>query len=144
MKIFFDTSCYVKRFIEEVGSKETDKIIETANEVGLSIICYPEIISALSSKLRARLISEAVYNELKQDILIDLNDADIINLTVKVLQNTTDLLEKNVLRTLDAIHIASALEWGAELFVSSDYRQVDAAKHADLEVTYIAGMQPIK
>ncbi len=52
MKVFFDTSSFVKRFVEEVGSKQVDDIIQRASEVGLSIICFPEIISALNRKLR--------------------------------------------------------------------------------------------
>ena len=38
------------------------------------------------------------------------------------------LLEKNVLRTLDAIHIACAYEWDADMFLTSDKRQIKAAK----------------
>ncbi len=50
MKVFFDTSSFVKRFVEEVGSKEIDNIIEKTSEIGLSIILVPEIISALNRK----------------------------------------------------------------------------------------------
>jgi predicted nucleic acid-binding protein len=35
---------------------------------------------------------------------------------------------------LDALHIACALEWKAELFVSSDNRQIKAAKQAGLNI----------
>jgi len=35
---------------------------------------------------------------------------------------------------LDALHIACALEWGAELFVSSDQQQLRAAKRAGLKI----------
>jgi hypothetical protein len=43
-------------------------------------------------------------------------------------------LEANVLRGMDAIHIGCALAIGAELFISSDHRQCDAAKRAGLNV----------
>ena len=36
-------------------------------------------------------------------------------------------------RTLDALHIACALAWGAELFASADRRQIAAAKAAGLK-----------
>jgi predicted nucleic acid-binding protein len=33
---------------------------------------------------------------------------------------------------MDALHIACALEWGAEVFVSADARQLAAARRAGL------------
>ena len=142
MKVFFDTSSFVKRFVEEVGSKQTDDITQEASEIGLSIICFPEIISALNRKLRAGFITEKTYLDLKKDILDDIEDADIINLTPDVLKSTTELLEESILRSLDAIHIACALEWQAELFVSSDERQVSAAIKSGLKVEFIEGFKP--
>lgn len=144
MRVFFDTSSFVKRFVEEVGSDDVEQVIENASEVGLSIICFTEIISALNRKLRKDLISNEDYQALKEDVLEDIRDVDIINLTPSVLERTTVLLESNVLRSLDAIHIACALEWGAELFVSSDERQVDAAINAGLKVQLIEGFKANK
>ena len=126
MKVFFDTSSFVKRFVEEVGSKQADDVTQKASGMGLSIICFPEIISALNRKLRSELINEEIYLGIKNEVLEDIEDADIINLTPSVLNKTTELLEENVLRSLDAIHIACALEWQAQLFVSSDERQITA------------------
>jgi len=125
-----------------VGSEQAVSITQNASEVGLSIICFPEIISALNRKLRSDFITKEIYTELKSEILQDIEDIDIVNLTPSVLEKTTDLLENNVLRSLDAIHIACALEWQAELFVSSDERQVTAAIQAGLKVEFIEGFKP--
>ena len=141
MRVLFDTSSFVKRFVEEVGSEEADNTCQNATELGLSIICFPEIISALSRKLREKNITKEDYLELKFEVSKDIEDADIINITPTVLEKVILLLEENTLRSLDAIHIASALEWEAELFVSSDERQVLAAKNAGLNVKFIQGMQ---
>ena len=127
MKVFFDTSSFVKKFVQEAGSKQADDITLNASQIGLSIICFPEIISALNRKLRSELINKQTYLDLKNEILEDIEDADIINLTPSVLVITTKLLEENILRSLDALQLACALEWQAELFVSSDKRQVAAA-----------------
>jgi predicted nucleic acid-binding protein len=142
MRVFFDTSSFVKRFVKEVGSEQADDIMEKVSELGLSIICFPEIISALNRKLRSSLIAEKTYLDLKNRILEDIEDADVVNLTPDVLGKTTKLLEENSLRSLDAIHIACALEWQAELFVSSDKRQVNAANKSGLKVRFIEGYQP--
>jgi hypothetical protein len=37
-------------------------------------------------------------------------------------------------RALDTLHIAAALEWSADLFVSADDRQLHAAEQAGLAV----------
>ncbi len=92
MKVFFDTSSFVKRFVEEVGSKEVDNIIEKTSEIGLSIILVPEIISALNRKLRSEFISKEIYLGLKNDVLEDIEDADIINLTPHVLKKPQNYL----------------------------------------------------
>ena len=142
MKVFFDTSSFVKRFVKEVGSEQAINITQNASEVGLSIICYPEIISALNRKLRSGFITKETYNELKNEVLQDIEDIDIVNLTPSVLEKTTDLLENNALRSLDAFHIACALEWQAELFVSSDERQITAGIKSGLKVEFIEGFKP--
>ncbi len=144
MKVFFDTSSFVKKFVDEVGSKEVDNITQKSSEIGLSIIFVPEIISALNRKLRSEFITKETYLGLKNDVLEDIEDADIINLTPSVLKKTTELLEESTLRSLDAIHIACAIEWQADLFVSSDERQVTAAIKADLKVEFIEGFKPKK
>jgi len=142
MRVFFDTSSLVKRFVEEVGSEQAVNITQNASEVGLSIICYPEIMSALNRRLRSELITKETYIEIKNEVLQDIEDIDIVNLTPSVLQKTTHLLENNILRSLDAIHIACALEWGAELFVSSDERQVIGGIQSGLKVEFIEGFKP--
>ena len=141
MKVFFDTSSFVKRFVEEVGSKQADDVTQKASGMGLSIICFPEIISALNRKLRSELNNEEIYLGIKNEVLEDIEDVDIINLTPSVIDKTTELLEENVLRSLDAIHIACALEWQAQLFVSSDERQITAAIKSGLKVEFIEGFK---
>ncbi len=41
-------------------------------------------------------------------------------------------LEISPVRAMDALHVACALEWGADVFASSDDRQLKAAKKAGL------------
>jgi predicted nucleic acid-binding protein len=62
---------------------------------------------------------------------------EICNITPHVIKKSIELLEKDTLRTMDALHIGCALEWEAELFVSSDKRQILAAKKAGLKVVSV-------
>lgn len=128
MKVYLDTSAYAKRFIEETGSDMIDNILTDATEIGLSIICIPELLSALNRRKREKSISKSQYSDIKVRLAEEIADADIIQLTDAVIESTTMLLEKNILRAMDAIHIACAKEWQADLFLTSDKRQIKAAK----------------
>jgi len=137
VKAFFDSSAFAKRYIEESGSQRVDDICRQASELGLSIICFPEIASALARKVREKDLSPASYTRIKYQLAEDVRDAQIVNLTASVIERSIHLLEINVLRSLDALHIACALEWQADLFVSSDKRQILAAKRANLNVEHV-------
>jgi hypothetical protein len=58
----------------------------------------------------------------------------VCDLTPVVLAHTVLSLETNVLRGMDAIHIGSAVALRADVFISADQRQLDAAVRAGLSV----------
>ena len=139
MKTFFDSSAFAKRFILENSSGKVDEICQKSSILALSIICVPEIISALNRRLREKKLSPKLYATVKSYFLLEIKDVVLINLTPSVISKSTSLLENNVLRGMDALHIACAIEWGAELFVSSDKRQIIAAKKSGLKTKLING-----
>jgi len=134
VKTFFDSSAFAKRYIEETGSRIVDDICYNATEIAVSVICIPEIISALNRRVRERSLSRQDYDTIKQYLSGDVRDALIVNLTPEVIMASTRLLESSPLRTLDALQMACALVWEADLFVSSDKRQLTAAKKAGLKI----------
>lgn len=75
-------------------------------------------------------------------MLYDVRDATVLQITPSVVSRSVKLLESNVLRALDALHVACALEWQADLFVTSDKRQFMASTNAGLLSEYIG--QPIR
>ncbi|MDZ7618394.1 MAG: type II toxin-antitoxin system VapC family toxin [Patescibacteria group bacterium] len=133
MKAYLDSSAFAKRYIDESGSDTVEAICGQASALGLSVICVPEIISALNRRRRERAITPKQYDEVKQRLLDDVRDVEIIGLTIPVVATAVGLLEANSLRTLDALHVACAIEWGAQLFLTSDKRQLAAARQAGLK-----------
>lgn len=131
---FFDSSAFAKRFIEESGSEEIEKICFDSESIAVSSICFPEIISALNRRLRESSISKKDYLLIKERLIKEFEHIEIVNVVPEVIAKSIMLLEKNSLRTLDAIHVASALMWKPDLFVSADKRQIVAAKKAGLKV----------
>ena len=132
MKAYLDSSAFAKRFIDEVGSDDVEQVCAEATDLGLSVLCVPEIVSALNRRRRERALTRGQYYLAKKYLLEDVRDSDVIHLTPSVMASCVDVLENNPLRTLDAVHVASAVEWGAELFVSADKRQLAAARRVGL------------
>lgn len=137
MKAYLDSSSFAKRFVEEDGSDKVEALCSEAAALGLSVICVPEVVSALNRRRRERTIKRTLYDEAKQRLLDDVRDADIVNLTPSVIGSAICILETSPVRAMDALHVACALEWGAELFASSDERQLKAAKKAGLKTRKI-------
>jgi predicted nucleic acid-binding protein len=134
---FFDSSAFAKRFIEESGSDEIEKICIDSESIAVNSICFPEIISALNRRLRESSITKKDYLLIKERLIEEFEHIEIINVVPEVIAKSIILLEKNSLRTLDAIHVASALILKSDLFVSADKRQVVAAKKAGLKVRLV-------
>ncbi|MDP2787250.1 MAG: type II toxin-antitoxin system VapC family toxin [Pseudomonadota bacterium] len=134
MRVFFDTSAFVKRYISEAGTDAVLKWCDQATEIGLSGIALPEMISAFCRLHREARITDTQYRQLKSLLLADIEDAAICDLTPVVLGLAISSLETNVLRGMDAIHIGSAVALKADVFISADKRQRDAAARAGLRV----------
>lgn len=137
MKTFFDSSAFVKRYMEEPGSQDVEALYMAATELALSIVCIPEVISALNRRMRERDLSRRQYETAKDNMFEDARDTVIVNLTPEVISTCTTILEASPVRAMDALHVACAIHWGAELFVSADERQVSAAKKAGLRARLV-------
>ena len=137
MKLVVDSSAFAKRYVQEDGSEDIDLFLQRASDLALCIILVPEIISGLNRRLREGFLSKRDYRKVKTQLLEDVHDATVIQLTPSVISHSVKLLENNILRTIDAFHVACALEWQADLFVTSDKRQLIAAKNAGLLTEFI-------
>jgi predicted nucleic acid-binding protein len=137
MRLAADTSSFAKRYIQESGSDRLDALLQNASELALSVILVPELISGLHRRLREDALSAKEYREAKMLMLEDVRDATILQLTPAVISSSVKLLENNALRAMDALHIACALEWKADLFVTSDRRQLEAARKSGLQTEYL-------
>lgn len=134
MRVFFDSSALVKRYISEPGTQAVLEWCDKATEIGLSGIALPEIVSAFCRLHREARISQKEYRTLKSQLLADIEDAVVCDLTPEVLAQAIVSLEGNVLRGMDAIHIGSAVALKSDVFVTADARQRDAAVRAGLRV----------
>ena len=137
MKIFFDSSAFAKRYIEEKGSDAVEQLCSEATELAVSVICVPEIISAMNRRVRERSLSRTGYRTVKSCLLTEVADATVVYVIPDVIADAIRVLETNTIRAMDALPIACALQWSAELFVSSDARQLRAARKMKLRTTRV-------
>jgi len=138
LKIFLDTSAFAKRYIAEQGSDKVLALCHQAENLVVSVICLPELISTLSRLVREKKLTKAAYQKLKIEAMVDLEDADICQTTSQVLASVVSLLEAHPLRAMDALHVACALNYGPDVFVSADHRQLSAARKAGLKVVDVS------
>ena len=134
MRIFFDSSAFAKRYVREAGTDQVLALCDQATEMGMSAIALPEIISAFCRLNRENKITRVQYQQIKDALIADIEDAAICDLTANVLANSIKALELASMRSMDAIHIGSALALKCDLFVSADLRQCDAASRIGLRV----------
>ena len=127
MKTFFDSSAFAKRYVEEEGSDTVELLCGEATELAVSVICVPEIVSALNRRMREGALTKTQYRTAKSCL-----SAEVANLVPEVIADAVRVLESNAVRAMDALHVACALQWDAALFVSSDERQLSAAKKMKL------------
>jgi uncharacterized protein len=134
VNLFADSSALAKRYIADEHSDELDDVLKVATNLAVSVLCLPEIISALCRRRRERFVSKTQYEAARNALEADVADATVVQIVDDVLVQSVRLLEAHSLRASDAIQISSALVWRADKFVSADARQCAAAKAAGLDI----------
>jgi hypothetical protein len=134
VNIFLDSSALAKRYIEEPGSNRLQEILSSASSLGVSVICVSEVVSALCRRRREKKLHRQEYLKAKQALFEDIEDASVVNVTSQVVARAVEILERWSLGSSDSLHVASAAEWSAELFVSADQKQCGAARDCGLQV----------
>jgi predicted nucleic acid-binding protein len=137
--IYLDTSYIVKAYVNEPGSDEVLK--ELANKTGLvsSILGRIEFTSALMRQRRAKELSKSESEQAQFSLESDTqnNIWTWTPISREITQQATKLLihpkTYGILRTLDAIHLASAMSIDAKLIYTHDKRMLEAAQHFGLK-----------
>lgn len=137
MRVFFDSSAFAKRYVDEQGSSDVLSWCERASELALSVIAVPELVSAFCRLRREGRLSDELYSEIKEHLMADIEDALICDTSPDVVHKAITALEGYSLRAMDAIHLGAALVCAADVFVSADARQCSAARHFGLHVVQL-------
>lgn len=141
MRVYLDTSALVKRYLPERNSEAFDAYLAELGPVHISRLTMVELRSTFARKRRqARLNPEqemAAMNEVRTDIQNGLlsvapsTDADFIEAF-----RLMDELAALPLRTIDALHLATASGLGSDVIATADDVMRRAAQQLQLEVAY--------
>jgi len=137
MRIFLDSSALAKKYIAEKGSERILALWREAEDISLSILCVPEVLSACNRLRREKKLDQKGYQAIKDGFFRDLEDTNLINVVPTIIEGAVSCLEDGTIRTLDAIHVASAMSIGCELFVTSDPRQAEGARAMKLQTELV-------
>jgi len=139
---YFDTSALVKIYIHEAGSSRVRGLL-TSYEFLSSAITPIELHSAVQRRRRQGEITQPNYNSIVSRFAKDRSYWQLVEVVPQILSKAEELVKTANVRTLDAIHIASAIiiqdSFTTPLpFISADERQLAAAQSCRLSVIAIS------
>ncbi len=125
--VYLDASALAKLVLPELETVALSKFLEDRPVRLSSVIARVELLRAARRQGRPAVVLERAASVLDRVTLVDL-DAAIIT--------TAGSVEPPLLRTLDAVHLATALSLGDDLggIVTYDRRLAEAARRAGLTV----------
>ena len=135
MKIALDTSALAKRYIQEPGSEELDSFfISVTTIIYVSTLALPEFATALGRKVRDKEISKRSAASALEEFDRDWQGLFTrVPLDDMIASSAAALGIKYPVKGADAVHLASAIEMGVDLFVASDHKLLKLAEKEGLK-----------
>ena len=139
MSAYFDTSALVAAYITEVHSPAARRALRRYGSIPFTALHRLELRNSLELLVGRALLSATERDGLATQIQEDRRAGRLIESAVDwqmILTIAGDLsvahTKKYLTRSLDLLHVATALELKCETFVSGDHRQLGAARAAKL------------
>ena len=127
--VYLDASALVKLLVPEAESDDVNLALMSVSDVVVSDLALTEMASALGRRTRERLLTPGQAQRLYREGLKLLRACRHVELTPPIHRRAERLMLSLAipLRTLDALHLATALGAGAATLVTFDARLRDAA-----------------
>lgn len=130
MTLYADSSALLKRYVSERDSEVAIAHLESDPVLVASPICEVEVRRNL-----ARLLEGNSHTAAKRQFAEDLDAFALVALDATTCNEAARIAEMTMCRSMDSIHIASALRAGTgTTFLTFDVRQAQAARSAGLLV----------
>ncbi len=139
MKILFDTSALLKRYLPEKGRESLLQLVAKARPAVAAAHCKTELYSALNRVRRETGGSDAAYRETCREVERNFSEIMVVPLSQQVERSAIQAVERAPLRVMDALHVAAAVVAGVDLFVTADVRQYQGAQALGLKALLLQG-----
>lgn len=123
---YADTSAWLKLVVDEVETEPMLDHLAHVQETGGRFVASHLLVTEMVRAGNRLGVTTAGVNDALREIDLVLPTAQTYRLAGR--------LQGPSLRSLDALHLASAIETGADAFVTYDLRQAEAAGEAGLRV----------
>ena len=136
--IYLDSSALAKLYVPEPESDVLDAFLLNRQDLLISELAITEVLSAVARKRREGTLNESQAFEIRDAVLADADSGSFCRLDLSPLvHRQAERLLLNVesvaLRTLDALHVALALQGSATYILTFDTRMRAVALHAGLK-----------
>ena len=109
MNVYVDTSAALKLWIDEPQAEAVRLALEDARQVASSVLIRVEAASTLARLLRERRVSAAHVGVVQAEVDFHLTVIRVLELNEHVIELAAQLCAKHQLKSLDALHLATAL-----------------------------------
>lgn len=106
-RAYFDTSVIVKRYVNEQGSILARRLLRTYRVLSNTLVPL-EALSMFVRRRAAGELSQSSFSAIIARISTDRRRWELVELTAPIVARAEEVVERTQLRTLDALHVASA------------------------------------
>jgi len=131
MRVYFDSSALIKRVVAEAESDDLVEFLDSRYEQGDLLASSSLAWVEVSRVVLARVRNPADAGELIDGAMSGIDERPMTGEVVSVARR----IEPLILRSLDGLHLASAVLIDADLVVTYDDRLADACRRNALAVT---------
>ena len=128
MRVYVDSSALLKRVITEQGSDDLDAMLAAHASDGSALICSSLGWVEVSRALRGRVDDDRRLNDWCDVALSGILERPIDGAVVALARR----IAPPVLRSLDAVHLATAVLTDVDAVIAYDQRLLDAVRHHGL------------
>jgi hypothetical protein len=123
LSVYFDSSALVKRYVREPESELAKSFLESVTDPITSAVTIIEVRRVIGRYVSAieGITAGALFKR-------DLSSMAIVDLTAEIVENAAEIASKTHLRTLDSIHLASAMAASCTQIVTFDRMQARVAQ----------------
>jgi len=140
---YFDTSALIKRYVDEDGRRDVLRLLRR-HQCVTSRVLSVEVRSALRRRVTDGSLDARRVPQILKRFAADREFWALVEVTSEVLQAAEKIVATHPLRTLDAIHVASAGLFADRLataeitFVSADARQAAVAAAIGMATEHVS------